>query len=99
MWRMESVIHARGQSQRHVATIPMQFDRIAVAHEIVQRVRKALDLIEGGVRDRAAGADDRVTRADENLRTGIDRPFAVLEFADEAIVHASEMRFFRFAEV
>src|SRR5215467_8259135 len=99
MRRMESVVHAGGQSQRHVPAIAVLFDKTAVTHQIVQRVRKALDLMHGGLSDRAAGADDGVTRAYENLRARVDRPFAVLEFADEAVVHASEMRFFRFAEV
>src|SRR5262249_21411404 len=47
----------------------------------------------------ACGTDDRVTRAHENLAVGVDRPPAILELADEAIMHAPELRFFRLAEV
>ena len=40
---------------------------------------------------RAAGADDRVARADQHRGIGIDRPRAVLQLAGEAVVQALEL--------
>ena len=96
---MESVVHARCQSQRHVAAVATLLDQMGVAQKIVQRVGKALDLMEGGVSDGAAGADDRVTGAYQCVGAGVDRPSAVLEFSDEAVMHAAELIFFRLAQV
>src|SRR5215471_4679082 len=99
MRRVKTVIHARRQPQRHVPGVSMCIDHIAITHEIIQCVGAVLDLIERGLGDRAACPDDRVARAYDNLRIVLDGPCTVLEFADKAIVQASEMRFLRFTEI
>ena len=71
----------------------MRRDQIRIAQQVPQRVGKALGLIELGSRNRAAGADDGVARADQNIGCAVDRPGAILEFADEAIVQAAERVF------
>src|SRR5208282_20635 len=62
-------------------------------------IAEPLGLVEIGARDRAAGADDRVAWTDEDVRPAVDRARAVLEFADEAIVHAAELRLLRLPKV
>ena len=49
--------------------------------------------------DPAAGADDRVARADYNGWIGVDRTRARFEVPREAVVQAREMLRRRFAEV
>ena len=66
--RVEAVVHARGQPQGHVAAVAVGLDQVAVAQQILQRVGKALGLIEARAGNRAAGADDGVARADQDLR-------------------------------
>src|SRR5262249_738361 len=99
MRRVKPVIHARLQSQRHVAGVAMQIDDLTIAHEIVQRVGKVLDLIELGIGHGAERADDPVARAYEDLWIALDRPYTVPKLADKAIMHASEVSVFRFAQI
>ena len=89
MRRVEAVIHARFQPQRHIAAVAMGFDSSRIAQQVLQRVRKTLGLIEFGAFDRAAGTDDRVARADQDVGRAVDRARAVLEFTDKAVVQAA----------
>jgi hypothetical protein len=97
--RVEPVVHARGQPQRHVSAIGKSSSESVIAEQIRQCVGKSLDLVGRGAGDAAARADDRVTWTDENLGAAIDRARTVLELADEAIVQAAKVRFFRFAQI
>ena len=81
MRRVEAVVHARGQPQRHVAAIAVGLDQVGIAQQLLERVGKSLDLIEIGAGDRAAGADDGVAGADQDVGAAIDRARAVLELA------------------
>ena len=99
MRRMEAVIHARCQPQRHIAAVAMRLDERRIAQQILQRVGKSLGLIELGAVDRAAGADDGVARADQDVGRAVDRARAVLELADEAVVQAAELGLFGFAQI
>ncbi len=96
---MEAVVHARGQAQCHVAAIAVGLDQFPVAQQIVQRVRKTLGLVEARAGDGAAGADNGIAWADQDVRRLVDRARAVLELAGEAIVHAAEMRLLGFAQI
>ena len=75
MRRVEAVIHARGQPQRDVAAVAVGLDQVGIAQQILQRVGKSLDLVELGAGDRAAGADDGVAGAHQDLGS-CDRPAA-----------------------
>ena len=66
----------------------MRFDQLRIAQQILQRVGKALGLKKLGAGDGAAGADDGVARAHQDIGGAVDRPRAVFELADEAIVQA-----------
>src|SRR5208283_1626484 len=77
----------------------MRCDEIAIAEQLFERVAKPLGLVELGAGDRAAGTDDSVARADQDVRPAVDRARAVLEFADEAIVHAAKLRRLRLPQV
>jgi hypothetical protein len=52
---------------------------------------RSLGLVEFGAGDRPTGADDRVAWTDQNVRPAVDRARPLLEFADEAIVHAAKL--------
>src|SRR5208282_2223032 len=77
----------------------MRCDEIAIAEQLFERIAETLGLVELGAGDRAAGADDRVAWTDEDVRPAVDRARAVLELADEAIVHAAELRLLRLPQV
>ena len=96
---METVIHARSEPQSDIAAVAVSFDQIEIAEQIVERIGKTLGLIKLGAGDRAAGADDRVTRADKDIHPPIDRTRAILELAGETIVHAAELCRLRLPQV
>ena len=97
--RVEAVIHARGEPQRDITAVAVRVHEVALGQEFAERVRKSLGLVEPGAGDRAASADDGVARAHQDVRPAVDRARAVLELADEAIVHAAEARFLRLPQV
>src|SRR5215831_20381270 len=99
MRRMESMIHARRQPQRHVTAVAMPLDQLRRSQQVFQCVRKALDLEELGVLNRAQGTDDCIAGADDNIWIAIDRPCALSQLAREAIVHASELALFGLAKI
>jgi hypothetical protein len=74
-------------------------DQSLVAEQILQRVRKSLGLEQRGAADCAAGADDRIAGAHQNVIAALDRAGAVPEFANEAIAKAFEPRLLGFAEI
>jgi len=97
--RVEAVIHAGGQPQRRIATVPVQVDEVRVAEQVRQGIGPVLHLQQFVAGDGAASADDGVARADENIRIGVDRPGAVAQRTGEAVVQARELLFLRVAEV
>jgi hypothetical protein len=96
---MEAVIHARGQAQRRVLAFLVVAHQLRIAQQIEQRVRESLRLQHGTLPHPPAGADQRIAGADQNMRVRIDGAYAVLEFADEAIVQAFEVRLFCLAQI
>src|SRR5262249_18993661 len=74
-------------------------DQTRVKQQILQRVRKALGLEQRGAADFAAGADDRVARADQNVRAALDWADAILEFANKTVVQAFELRLLGLAQI
>ena len=92
MRRVKAVVHARGQPQCDVTAVAVGLDQIAVAEQFLERVGEALDLIEASAGDGAGCPYDGVARAHEDFGAALDRARAVLELADEAIVHAAEFR-------
>jgi hypothetical protein len=91
--RVETVVHARSNAQGRVSRIAMGGHQAGIAEQVVQRVGKALGLQHLLAVEPAAGADDRVAGAGEYRRVRIDRARARLEFADEAVMQAGELRF------
>src|SRR5262249_56254207 len=88
---METGIHARFQPQRRIGAVATALDQTRVKQQILQRVRKALGLEQRGAADFAAGADDRVARADQNVRAALDWADAILEFANKHVVQAFQL--------
>src|SRR5262249_46069781 len=70
-----------------------------VVEQIRQRVGETLGLDQLIAFDLAGRAHDRVTGARQHSGIRIDRPGAVLEFPDEAVVKAQELRLLGFAQI
>ena len=72
--RVEAVVHAGRQPQRHVAgRRGRALDQLRIVQQVVQRVGEPLGLDQLVALDRAAGAHDGVARADQDVRVGVDR--------------------------
>src|SRR5579875_381934 len=99
MGSVKTVVHAGSQPQGYIAPVPVKTDEIAIAQQILQAIRRSLDLQEFSALDHSRGADDCVTRADQHRGVRIDGPGSFLEFANEAIMHAAKLGLFRFAEI
>src|SRR6516165_9896996 len=97
--RVETMIHARRQTQRHVAAVAMSIGEHAIAEQLRQGVGKTLDLIETGAGNRTGRAHDRIAGADEDFGIVVDRARSLLELPDEAIVHAAKVRLLRLAQI
>ena len=97
--RVKAVVHAGRNSQRDVAAVAVALDEFGIAEQVEQGVGKAFGLYHLRVLDTAARADDCIARTDEHRRVVIYRPRALLELADEAVVHAGEAGFLRLAEI
>src|SRR5258708_4640102 len=99
MRRMKAVIHGRSKPQRDVSAVAVRADEPRIADQLLQRVGKPLDLEQFGTGDWPGRTDDRIARANQDLRIAVDRPRAILELADEAVVHAAEFSLFGLAQV
>src|SRR5208283_15133 len=89
---MESMVHARGQTQRNVGSAAVEAREFRVAQQLQQRIRLTFGLDQRVIVDPTARTDDGVARANENGGIPVDRPCAVLELPDKAIVHAAKLR-------
>ena len=49
--RVEAVIHARRQPERHELAVAVRLDQRGIAEQVDQRVRRALDLVELAIPD------------------------------------------------
>ena len=58
VWRVEAVIHARGQPQGDEAPVAVPLDQCGIAEQIEKRIRRALDLEQFGILDPSERADD-----------------------------------------
>ena len=65
--RMEPMVHARRQPDRHVAAVPVGFDQRRVVQQVAQRVGKSLRLEQLGAGDRPMGTDNAVAWAHQQL--------------------------------
>src|SRR5262249_4281227 len=77
----------------------MGVDQARAAEQALKGVGKPLDLQQSRAGDRTAGADDRVAGAHKHAGIPVDRPRAVLELPDEAVVHAAKLRVLGLAQV
>jgi hypothetical protein len=87
---VKTVVHARGEPQRHVAAVAVEIDRVLLAQQIRDRVSRSLDLQEARAIQGTGRADDCVAWAHQDLGAAIDRSRAFPELPDEAIVHAAK---------
>ena len=90
--RMKMVVHARGQPQRRIGAVAIERGVAGIPEQLLQPIARALDLKKPVAVDPAAGADDRVARAGQDFGIRIERPRAVAQLANEAIVQAAEFR-------
>src|SRR3974390_1635167 len=65
----------------------------------MERIGRSLDLVKVGIGDRTTSANDAVARARQHVRVAIDRPSALLELSDEAVMYAVEVRTLGLSEV
>ncbi len=78
MWRVEPVVHAGCQPQRHIAAVAERCRVRAIHEQIGERVRVSLDLEDLTVRYQPCCADYGVTGAGQSPGIHIDRPGTVL---------------------
>ncbi len=96
---MEAVIHACGEPERHVATVPVPVGERRIDKQLLEGVGETLRLDQRGAIDLTGRADDPVARADEHGGVRVDRPCARRELAGEAVVQAPERGSARVAQV
>jgi hypothetical protein len=75
------------------------FDQRGVAEQIEQRIRRALDLKQFRIGDRAVRADDGVRRAGHYRRIRVGRTQARAQLAGKAIMQALEAGFLGLRQV
>jgi glycosyltransferase involved in cell wall biosynthesis len=90
--RVEPVIHAGLDAQRHVAAVAKGLRQRVVDEQVAQGVRKTLRLDQLALRHPAHGAHDRVARADHHAGVLVDRPRTGPELTHEAVVQAAKLR-------
>ena len=96
--RMEPVIHVGRQAKRDVDAAAKPFGRRSIVQEFTEGVARCLGLHEFRAFDRAERTDDAVTRADQHIRIGIERPRAIFQLPYEAVVQAGETGLFGFVQ-
>src|ERR1700674_4123658 len=97
--RMESVVHARGQTQGRVLPTLVRSRQFRIRRKLGQRVGKALCLQHRPAHYRPAGADQTVAGTDEIGGARVDRASAVFQFPREALLQAFEVGGFCLAQV
>ena len=88
--RVEAMVHAGHQPQGDEAPVAVLLDQRGIAEQVLERVRRALDLKQFGILNPAVRADDGVAGTDHDRRIGIGRPQARAELPGKAIVQALE---------
>src|SRR5262245_27133334 len=96
--RVETVVHVGGDAQRDVAAVAVAPGRLP-AHQVAERVGKALGLPRPRVLDHSRRAHDAVARTDDDPRVRVHRARAVAQLADEAFVQAAKARGLRFVQI
>ena len=98
--RMEAVVHARGQAQRHVLAAAVVAHQLGVA---AADPPAGTESPSPAAPIRPATCPQAPTIASQGLTStagiGVDRPRAVLELAREAVVQALERVVLRFAQI
>ena len=97
--RVEAVVHRRRQAQRDVEAALKRRRVLRRREQLVEAVRVALGLQHLVARDRAAGPDDGVARAGQDIGAGIERACTFDQLAREALVQRAEVALARVRQI
>ena len=97
--RMESVIHRRGQSQRHVLSAPKPLCRGRIPEQLAHGIRRALSLQCIDALEAAAGTDDCIAWAGNHRGVRVEHPRSRLERPGETGMQTAEALLARIAQV
>jgi hypothetical protein len=99
LWRMKAVIHRRSEPERHIVAVDPGRMIVFGTEELRQSIGHALGLQKGPILHPAAGADDRVARTAQHIRSRVERAGAWQQLPGEAFLEAVELLSTRIGQI